>query len=621
MNGNWGKILHVDMTTGVTLTKLWDEDQQQKFLGGSGLGTSLLANALPKGADARGPENVLILATGPFQGTTFPGSAKWVAVSKSPLTQTFCVSGAGANFGPALKRTGYDAIEICGCAKRPSYLLVTDENVKILDAATIWGQDSLETYEQLRTAHQQLHPSILTIGQAGERQVAIACLVVDGHSFAGRGGLGAVMGSKNLKAVVVAGKQRLKIANAAMLAQLTKKNSLALYEATKDTFRKHGTANDVVGAEENGDFPLRYWRQDTWPNGAHSIGAPRFTEYLSAKPNPCISCPIGCHRHIDVITKAGIHIHGAGPEYESLGMLGGACLIDDLDAIAAANERCNRLGIDTISAGSYVAFTMACAEKGLVKPKDVQGLSLKWGDAQTLVELVEQIGMREGFGALFANGIREAADSIGGDAPKLTVEVKGLDLPAHDPRTYFSLAINYATSTKGASHLRGFPHAGEQGMLIPELGYDHLTTRFSMEGKAELTKTFQDYATLLDSLVLCCFMPVSGLSAKTVLEALNATTGANMTITTAIQVGERVFNLQRLLNLRDGFTKLDDRLPQAMFEAAKEGPRKGKVPEPFHRTLQEYYALRGWSSNGIPEADLLARLDISREAHLLHPTL
>jgi len=612
MAGNWGKILYVDLTKDDIYSVPWGADSQRRFVGGSGLGTSILFEELSEKVKPLDPGNLLILATGPLQGTLFPGSAKWVAVSKSPLTKTICVSAAGANFGPALKRTGYDAIVLRGRCERPSYLLVTDTTVQILSAEALWGKDALESYEELRTTHQRLHPSILTIGQAGERLVAIACLVIDGHSFAGRGGLGAVMGAKRLKAVVVAGEQHPKIANKSVLQEITKKSSRTLYEATKETLRKHGTANGVVGSERRGDFPLRYWRQDSWPNGAQRIGAPRFTGYLSAKPNPCFACPVGCHRHIDFTTKDGIHIHGAGPEYETLGLLGGACLVDDLDTIAVANDRCNRLGIDTISAGSYVAFTMMCAERGLIKPGDVRGLSLAWGDRQTLLELVNQIGMREGFGALFADGIREAAIRIGGEAPKLTVEVKGLDIPAHDPRTYFSLAINYATSTKGASHLRGFPHVGEEGMLIPELGYTRITERFSMEGKAALTKLFQDYATLLDSLVLCCFMPISGLSLTTIVEALNAVTGWEMTATTAIQVGERVFNLQRLINVRDGFTKLDDRLPRVMFEEAKEGPRKGKVPEPFHTALHEYYALRGWSNDGVPKENLLAQLKLPK---------
>ena len=610
MFGNWGKTMEVDLTNREGKIQEVSEEVYKKFLGGSGLGTSLLYENVKPGVDAYSPENVLILATGPFQGTAFPGSAKWMAISKSPLTGTFCVSGAGADFGPKLKRTGVDAITVRGRSKSPVYALVTDKGLEIRDASHLWGKDAIESYNILREELADYSASIITIGPAGEKQVAIACLVVDGHSFAGRGGLGAVMGSKNLKALAVSGNQKVNVAHPDQLKTLIRQLNPKLLENTRNTYHKHGTANDVVFCESVGDLPIKYWAGDTWPEGAKKIGAPRFTEYLSAKPNPCFACPIGCHRHITLKQNGRIALEGPGPEYETLGLLGAACLIDDLEVIAKANDRCNRLGIDTISAGSFVAFSMECYERGLIKPGDVGDVSLRWGDGETLLELIEQIGTNSGFGAIFANGIRGAAEQIGGDAPSLVVEVKGMDLPAHDPRTYFSLAINYATSTRGADHTHAFPHAGELGILIPEAGYDKPSEKFSMKGKAKLAMLFQDYGVVVDSVVVCNMMPLNGLSLPETLEALNSITGWDFDARKLMQVGERAFNLQRIINLQDGFTRDDDRLPARMFEPALTGPRQGKAPEGFEEALAEYYQLRGWTPQGVPSAEKLKELGL-----------
>ncbi len=609
MYGIWGKLLEIDLTEGTSAVKELPIQTYRNFIGGISLGTKLLYEGITGATAPYSEDNLLIFTTGPFQGTVFPGSAKWMAISKSPLTGTFCASAAGANFGPTLKRTGYDAIVMKGKAERPVYILLTDERLAIRDASHLWGRDAIETNGELFSEFANLHPSIVTIGPAGEKQVAIACLVVDGHSFAGRGGLGAVMGSKNLKAVVVAGSKKVKVADPEGLKALTREVALQLRKASEKTYTRHGTANDVIRCEEEGDLPVKYWAGDVWAEGARKIGAPRFTEYLSAQPNPCFACPIGCHRHIKLIKQGEIIVEGAGPEYESLGMLGANCLVDDLDAIAVANDQCNRLGIDTISAGSYVAFTMECYERGLVKKEEV-GFPVKWGDGDALLKLVDQIGTKKGFGAIFANGIRKAAQIIGGEALTLPVEVKGMDFPAHDPRTYFSLAINYATTTVGASHIRGFPHAGEAGMLIPEVGYDQLTERFTMGGKAWLTKVFQDYSVALDSLVDCIFMQTIGLSLGKTLRALNLITNWNFDVDTLMKVGERGFTLQRMINIRDGLTKQDDRLPARMFEPARQGRRKNKVPVPFEEALMEYYALRGWSKEGIPTQETLQNLGL-----------
>ncbi|MDI6895591.1 MAG: aldehyde ferredoxin oxidoreductase family protein [Bacillota bacterium] len=607
--GYFNRVLRVDLGSGGTEIREFSRDFWRSYVGGSGLGTRILYDEVPPGAGALEPDSCLIFAVGPYQGTGLPGSAKWAVVGKSPLTGTFAVSTGGAEWGARLKGAGLEGIVIRGKADVPSLLWVTEEGAEIRPAPSLWGRDAVVTVELARREVGDERASVVTIGPAGERQVAIACISADAHSFAGRCGLGALMGAKNLKAIVVSGGRRPEVANPEELRRLRGELSTRLARANRDTCRAHGTALFVSDCEAAGDLPIRYWSGDRWPEGAARIGAPRFTEYLRARSWRCASCPVGCHRRIDLDGRYRIE-GGAGAEYESLAMLGACCMVDDLDAVAWANDLCNRLGLDTISAGSFVAFTMECYEKGWVTRADLDGWEATWGSGDFLVHLVEQIGKREGFGALFARGIRPAARAIGKGAEAITVEVKGLDFPAHDPRTYFSLAINYATSTRGACHLRGFPHGGESGMVMPEVGFEKPPARFSMEGQAYLAKLFQDYATVLDSLVCCLFMQTTGQGLGETVAALNAVTGWDMTPEELIRAGERVFNLQRVINVGDGISRKDDRLPPRMFEPAREGFRAGKVPEPFESTLLEYYRLRGWDENGRPSRAKLVDLGL-----------
>lgn len=608
LKGYFNRVLWVDLTTERVDVRGYAEETWRRYLGGAALGTRILYDEVPPGTDPLSPDNHLIFAVGPYQGTGLPGSSKWAVVGKSPLTGTFAVSTAGAEWGHRLKGAGYDGIVISGQAAEPSLLCITEDRVEIRPTK-LWGRDAIDAVELARDEVGDPKASVVTIGPAGEKKVAIACITADTHSFAGRAGLGAVMGAKKLKAITVSGRRRAEVADPEGLKALRADLASRLAKAGRDGFNAHGTALLVSDCEAVGDLPMKYWRGDRWTEGASRIGGQRFTKHLRARAWPCHACPVGCHRRIDLDGAYRIE-GGAGPEYESLGLLGSGCLVDDLDAIARANDVCNRLGIDTISAGSFVSFTMECYEKGWLTASDLDGWEATWGNGAFLVHLVELIGRREGFGALFASGIRAAARTLGPKAEAITVEVKGLDFPAHDPRTYFSLAINYATSTRGACHLRGFPHAGEGGMIIPEAGFTTAPKRFSMEGQAYLAKLFQDYSSALDSLVCCMFMQSTGQGLGDTLEALKAVTGWEMTPRELMEVGERGFDLQRMINVGDGLGRKDDRLPAKMFMPAKEGFRAGRRPEPFESTLLEYYSLRGWDENGVPTPKKLRELGL-----------
>ncbi|MFP4646236.1 MAG: aldehyde ferredoxin oxidoreductase family protein [Candidatus Acetothermia bacterium] len=598
--GVWKNLLRVNLSSGETSAEEIDEELFQKYIGGSGLATKYLHEEVPANTDPLSDSNKLIFATGPFQGASIPGSAKWSVVSRSPLTNTFSVSTAGASWGVQFKQTGFDLLVIEGSADRPVFLWITDDTAEVRPAEDLWGEDAIDTVGEVQEKVGESNASVVTIGPAGENRVASACITADEHSFAGRTGLGAVMGAKNLKAIAAQGNKSVPIAESDELKQLNKELFKLINDNTEDTYGAHGTPNDLAVCEEIGDLPIKNWDQASWPEGAEKISAPRYTEKLNAQPWPCRSCPIGCHRKIETEYQ-GEKIRGAGAEYETLGMIGSNCLIDDLDAISKANDLCNRLGLDTISVGSYAAFTMEAYEKGLLSSKKLGTLKPEWGSGQFALEFIEQVGRKEGYGTIFENGFESAVEELGKKVSDLAVEVKNLALPAHDPRTHFSLAINYATSTRGACHLRGYPHVGELGsVLLPEIGLDKPPEKFSMEGQAELAAIFQDLATLQDSLVVCLFQSFGGMSLDYTTKLFNSVTGSSSTPEDLMEAGARAFNLQREINVGDGLDRADDRLPPRMFQPGQSGTREGKVPEPFEQTLLQYYDRRGWNNQGIP---------------------
>jgi len=610
MNGYWSKILRIDLSRSIVNESSIEETFYKRFIGGAGLGAKIIYDETRPSTDAFSPENKIIFSVGPFQGTRLPGSAKWCVVSKSPLTGTYANSHCGAGWGVKFKGAGYDALVIQGKAEKPVYIWIHDGEVEIRDARSFWGSDSYEAVDALKNDVGEQRASVATIGPAGEKLVRIACVIVDKHSFAGRCGLGAVMGSKNLKGVVVYGTKRTPIFDLDKVEELTKELTRKIKEFAKD-FTMHGTPGSVSIYHDFGDMPIRYWQGDIWSEGVKKLGAPLYTKILKVKPHPCIYCPIGCHRYGRVDEPTKYAFEGSAPEYETLAMLGSLCLVDDLKAVAKAGDVCNRLGIDTISAGAAVGFAMECFERGWLTVKETNGLKLEWGDGDSLIELVKQIGLRKGFGQIFSDGTLEAARKIGRNASDIVVHVRGLDFPAHDPRACFSLAVNYATSTRGACHERGMPEDIECGVFnIPELDIQN-TGFFKPEGKAKLAIQLQDFAALLNSLVICNFMlDGGGMTLTETLNCFNAITGWEWSIKEFMKAGERIFNLQRLINIGDGVGGSYDKLPKRMFEPAKEGFRRGQIP-PFDFMLKEYYRLRGWNSSGEPTKKKLIELKIN----------
>ena len=614
-NGYWQRMLRIDLANRKTRVEDLPEKDLRRFIGGAGLGAEILRSELPEKIAPFDSRNLLIFGTWPFQGPAVPGGAKFSITGISPQTQTYADTAAGADWGPALKDAGYDVLVVEGVSERPVYLQIVDDRVEIRDATPLWGLDTFETVDAIRKETQDKKLSISVIGPAGERKVAIACIAVDKHSFAGRCGLGAVMGAKNLKAVAVRGTQRVEVHQPDNAGELIKKYRQHILKTVKENgFMAHGTPGLCVTAEGLGDMPIKYWEGDVFPDGAKKLGAPNYTEVLKAKPLPCKYCPIGCHRSITITEPQEYAQVGIGPEYETVGMMGTNCLIDDPKAVAKANEMANKLGIDTISAGAMVGFAMECFERGWITTQDTDGLEIKWGDPKTLIRLVEQIGKKERFGSIFCEGTLEAARKIGKGASEIVAHCKGLDLPAHDPRACISLAPTYATGTRGACHFRGGCEDIEMGgFFIPEIGITKETVKFfERENQSKLAAKCQDYFALLNSLVLCAFMVDGGDMPFTGLKNLfNAITGWDYSIDDLMTAGERIFTVQRLNNIRDGYNAKTDELPKKMFKAAQEGFRAGKIP-PFEELMEDYYRLRGWDEKGEPKKETLKRLDLAK---------
>jgi len=611
IKGYWGKILRIDLSSRKIVEQELDPELLRVVIGGAGLGAKILYDEVSREVGPYDPENKLIFGIGPFQGTKIPGAAKWSVISKSPITRIFADSAGGSSWGYLFKRCGYDSLVIEGKAENPVYILITSEKVKIEDASEIWGKDAIETINILRSRIKSRNVSIACIGKAGENLVGIANIVIDEHSFAGRCGLGAVMGSKNLKAVIVTGDKEIPFYDKDRLEDISKNLRKKVAREAK-FLNTDGTIGGVIPAEEKGYLPIKYWRGDTWKEGVKNISAPVYNKILKAKPKSCIYCPIGCHRLINVEISPGEFLKGSGPEYETLGMLGSNCLIDDLIAITKANDLCTRYGIDTISAGAFLGFAIECYERGLLSTEDCAGLNLKWGDGELLQDFIKQLGEKKGMGELFADGIIEAAKKIGKEAEEIAVHVKGLDLPAIDGRAFYSLSLNYATGTRGACHMRGYPHISSLGALYPEAGITEVQNRFSIEKIEYLTAKYQDLCALYNSLVLCQFMIWGKMTLTDIVECLNAITGWSLTVKDAMGVGEAIFNLQRLVDVKFGAKRSDDKLPKRMFEPARRGGRAGKYIPFFDKILDKYYNFRGWDRNGKPTLEKIKELNLDK---------
>ena len=604
--GYWGKILWVDLSCEKTTVRTFEEDYARKYLGGVGLAARIIYDSVTKSTNPLGPGNVLVFATGPFQAAPIASSGRCHVAAKSPLTGYWGESSGGGNIGPELKRAGFDAVSITGKAKRPVYLWIKDGKAEIKDASEYWGLDTVKVTDALRGEVNDAKAAVRSIGPAGENLVRFACIANDKHGYFGRCGLGAVMGSKNLKAVVVRGTLSPPVADPDKLKVIYDSSLIKVKKSpVTEGLRVHGQAAAVAPREELGLLPMKNWAQDTWPE-ASEIGAPRFTEELQAKPWACPNCVIGSHRRITHPRYS--ECETGGPEYETLAMIGSNLLIKDLDALVKANELCNRYGIDTIEIGAVLGWAFECYEKGLITKDDTGGVELKWGSGEALIKMTEKIAKREGIGNLLAEGLRACVERIPESKP-YAVELMGQAIAAHDPRAYFGQTITTIASTRGGCHVHGWAAAAEFGFFIPEIGITEATDRFDATKKGYLGAIYQDMFQFWNSIGWCFIYFVAGVSLTDQVDMLNAITGWDVTPEEAQKIGERIVCLQHIFNLAMGLLpEKENVMPERFTTPRKKGGAAGQVP-PWQAILQEYWETKDWP-NGIPAETKLIELGL-----------
>lgn len=593
MKGMYNKILHVDLSNEKTGRKDIDEKIIEKYIGGRGLGVKLFTDKVDPKLNPLGPENCLVLTTGPITGTSVPTNGRMSLVTKSPLTNSIFYSNTGGFFGFNLKRCGCDGIIIEGVAQSPKYIVVDGEkSLDVKDASFLWGLDTEETLSKIKEIEGN-KIQVLMIGPAGENQVKISSIMNNAERAFGRGGVGAVWGSKKLKAIVVKnGKRKTEVAKPELLRNYVRSalDKLKVVPVTRAAYPLFGTSSLVNVINNLGMFPIKNFQKGYSPE-AHKVSGETIRKEILQETEACFGCSIRCGRK----TRAG-NMDGKGPEYETVWALGPDCGVYDLIKVTQANYYCNKLGLDTISAGGTIACAMELQEKGLLKDKDIV-----FGNADILIPLIKKIAAKEGIGAELSEGSKSLSKKY--KSEESSMQVKGLELPAYDPRGAMGHALGYATSNRGGCHLTGYMAAMEI------LAAPKKIPRFTTGGKADLLVLKQNQSAVEDSMVSCKF---AGFAVGFDFNArfLTAITDEDMNISRLLETGERIYNLERLFNLKAGLTRKDDKLPKRFIETAfEEGLSKGHTV-PLSSMLDSYYAVRKWDEKGVPKKELLDKLGI-----------
>jgi aldehyde:ferredoxin oxidoreductase len=629
MHGYTGRWLNVDLGSGKTWITPLDEGRARQYLGGRGMAARILLDEVPNGCDPLGPENRLVFAMGPLAGTFAPGSGRFVVVAKSPATDGFGEAYTGGFVAHELKYAGYDGIVVQGKAAEMVYLSIVNDRVEIRPAAHLAGRGTLEAEEAIQGELDDRETRIISIGLAGEKRVRYACVMNDTDRAAGRTGLGAVMGAKNLKAIAIRGTGRVTLADPKgfrefALADLAKIRKHPWLGDSPGSAGALGTAGGVEDLSAAGILPTRNWESGTWEY-ADRISGTAMKNTILLGHRACEACPVGCTRVVQVPGGpfGGVRPEYGGPEYETVAAFGSLCKNRDLEAIALLNQRCNAYGLDTISAGSAIAFAMECFEQGILTEREI-GFRLEWGDATAMVRLLDMIARREGIGDLLAEGTRRAAVEIGHGAPDLAVEVKGLEFGMHEARGKKGLAISYATAPRGADHMEGF-HDTSLGVpnAWPELEVTQTMDRFALEGKPRVVRLAEDYTSFINSLPLCSFMSltVGGIrNTDEISGMLAAATGwTGLTLAEEMAIGERAYNLARAFTVRESGGRAVDRLPAKLARSLRDGASRNQTitGHDLQHSLQEYYQLRGWSETGTPTETKLQELGLADVAQQL----
>jgi aldehyde:ferredoxin oxidoreductase len=614
MYGWHGRNLRVNLTSGTIHEETFSEEVARHYFGARGLAIKTLLEGMDPKADPLSPANILVMATGPMTSTPAPTGNRYLAIAKSPLTGALAYSNSGGVFPTMMKRSGYDLFIFEGKAEKPVYLFVDERKAELRDASHLWGQDTHATDDQIR-AETSDDASIACIGPAGENLALVAAILNDKHRAAARSGIGAVMGSKNLKAVAVRGDLKPALYDEAALRKVVLEANRQLGADIKKgaTMRIYGTSYVPDITNEAGIFPTLNFQYGQF-EGTHKINGPTLKEHFLIRHSGCYACPLACARLTEVKAEVWGEKYagkGEGPEYETIGSLGSACGIDNMAAITKANYLCNELGLDTISTGLTIACAMEMYTKGILTEAEI-GRPLPFGDADGMIAMLKAAAHRQGFGDLVADGSWRLANRYG--HPEMSITAKKQEFPSYDARGLKGMGLLYATSNKGASHMAG-------DTAYTELfGVGKKTDGLTYEGKADLVKHFQDLFTLIDTAGMCVFVSIrytldtaSGYIPTRLTDMINYATGSQYTPETILEAAERIYVLERLFLTKAGFTRAEDTLASRMSEPMPAGPIAGEVFE-LDRLLDDYYVARGWDSNGIPTRQRLEKLGIAQYA-------
>ncbi len=621
MPGYWNKMLDIDLNSGTIKEIVVSDEDYKLYVGGSGIGTKLLFERLNPNIDPLAPENPLIVAVGPLTASRFPGSVTRFSVTgRSPLTGLYGESSCGGDFGVTLKRCGFDGIIITGASDKPVMLEIEDNTCVLKDASDLWGKDTYETTEILEAKAKDAgkkRPSVFCIGPAGENLVKFANIMNGDSNYAGRCGLGALMGSKKLKAITARGTLKPVFAEAERMEEIRKtltekiKGSVAVESMTA-----FGTAGSVDLGSMTGDLPIKNWSSGTWDEGVATISGPYMVDTILTKNTACFGCPVACKRVVKVDSGPNAMPESAGPEYETIGTFGSMMLIPDLEFVAKCNEICNKAGMDTITCGATLAFMIDAMENGVITTEDTGGLVFKWGEQEPIKNVLPMIAKREGFGAVLAEGSRGVALKLG-KGKEFTAEVKGLELPMHDPRPYWGMGLNYAVGSRGACHVNTIQMFVEQGFVFyPQVGLADEVVQYETEKKAFINMQTQKIGALLNAFCTCHF-PAIPFDEDDYLNMFNSATGFNLTLDELMETGDRIWLLKRGINNLLGATRADDYLPVKLLTPVEDGAAAGMVPD-LEPMLADFYKIRDIDEKGRPSRNVLEKIGLKELADMLH---
>jgi aldehyde:ferredoxin oxidoreductase len=600
-------VLRVNLTENKISTEQLSYDFCRKYIGGAGFVAYYLWKEVKPGCDPLGPDNKLVFALGPVTGNTLPGASRYCVGCKSPLQGAIAKAESGGYWMAELKRAGYDVIIIEGKSPKPVYLWVKDGHAEIRDAGNVWGQEVKVTQDTIRKELEDDKIQLAMIGQGGENLVRYACIMTGCHDAAARGGMGAVMGSKNLKAIAVKGSNLPKVMDDVKITELRKAMS------APNPMSATGTGSPgIASMEQSGNLPVRNFREGVFPGIKDLTTGPMKEQGILTRMEGCFACPVRCKKVVE-FTEPYVHDgEYGGPEYETMASLGSDIGVNDLRALCKANERCNAYSLDTISVGSTIAFAMECYEKGLITKNDTGGLDLTWGNAEAAIKAIELIARREGFGSLMAEGTARMAQKIGKGSEAFAMHTKGLEPGMHEPRLNKALAIGYLVNPHGADHSASFG-GGTSPMgldAMHSLGIFRAAEDDYSPYRMSIYKMTHCLGIIKDSMLMCSFVPCS---TDRQVELLKAVTGWNTGAVELLRAGQRILTVMRLFNIAQGFTAADDILPERYYQPKTNGAlsKTARTKQEMDDARKYYYYYMGWDEKGIPRPETLAELQIS----------